>query len=393
MNPHTVASLAVRLLVAAAAWLGCSAPVAAQPNAPLLPATAATEHSTPQVPHGEQATRDAQTEYPALHLSGFADINYAAQKASDGPRGFNEGQFVLHLAGALSPRVNFFGELSFTSRADAGTGSPPATGFNAEVERVIIRFDQSDALKVSFGRYHTPINWWNTAFHHGQWLQTTISRPEMVQFGGQFLPVHFVGALAEGVLPASGWNLGYQGGVGNGRGNVISRGGDAGDNNGRPAWMMNLFTKPDRVFGLQAGGSLYIDRVSIPGQPEFDERIIAAHAVWQREDPELIAEIADVRHERVDGLLTASSLAYYIQGAYRLPSVARQWKPYYRFEHIDIDRADPVFATVSNLDGSTLGVRFDISTYVAIKGELRVRRRLSDRPRTKGGFFQIAFTF
>ena len=143
-----------------------------------------------------------QTDYPSLHLSGFGDFGFAHQNKSDGPRGFGEGQLALHFSAALSPRVNFFGELSLSARADAGMGNPPATGFNAEVERSIIRFDQSDHLKMSVGRYHTPINWWNTAFHHGQWLQTTISRPEMTQFGGRFIPVHFVGALVEGALPA-----------------------------------------------------------------------------------------------------------------------------------------------------------------------------------------------
>jgi len=341
----------------------------------------------------DQTTREAQPEYPSLHISGFADVNFSLQNRSEGARGFSEGQFTLHLASALSPRVAFFGELTFSPRADAGTGSPPATGFNAEVERAIIRFDQSDELKVSFGRYHTPVNWWNTAFHHGQWLQTTISRPEMVQFGGRFIPVHFVGALAEGVLPSGGWNINYQAGVGNGRGNIISRGGDAGDNNDRPAWLLNVFAKPDRTFGLQVGGSVYVDRVTVPGRPDFDERITSLHAVWQREDPEIIAEIADVHHELVGGALPTSNLAYYVQAAYRLPSSARLWKPYYRFEHIDIDSRDVVFAGVPNLDGSTIGVRYDISTYAAIKSEARIRRRTADQPRTNGWFLQIAFTF
>ena len=43
--------------------------------------------------------------------------------------------------------------------------------------------------------------------------------------------------------------------------------------------------------------------------------------------------------------------------------------------------------------GSTIGVRFDISMYAAIKAEARVRRRADDRPRANGGFLQIAFTF
>jgi hypothetical protein len=254
-------------------------------------------------------------------------------------------------------------------------------------------------LKVSFGRYHTPVNWWNTAFHHGAWLQTTISRPEMVQFGGKFIPVHFVGALVEGAVPAGGLNVGYQAGIGNGRGNVISRAGDAGDNNTRPAYLLNLFSKPDRLFGLQVGGSFYVDRVSVPGKPEFDEQIFAGHAVWQREDPELIAEVADVRHEQV-GLstlstlsATSSSLAYYVQAAYRLPAFDRLWKPYFRYEHIGIDPTDQVFAGVPSLDGATIGVRYDISAYAAIKAEGRVRQRVSDQPRTNGAFLQVCFTF
>ena len=32
----------------------------------------------------------------------------------------------------------------------------------------------------------------------------------MIQFGGRFLPVHFVGALVEGSVPAGGWNLNYK---------------------------------------------------------------------------------------------------------------------------------------------------------------------------------------
>jgi len=357
------------------------------PSASVTPNTQGT-HET-----GDHESAPVAGEYPSLHLSGFADVDFAAQDKSEGARGFTEGQLVLHLASALSSRVSFFGEVSFTPRADAGTGTPAATGFNAEVERLIIRFDTSDQLKLSVGRYHTPINWWNTAYHHGLWLQTTISRPEMVQFGGKFLPVHFVGALAEGAIPAGGWNVNYQAGVGNGRGNVISRGGDAGDNNDRPAWVLNVFAKPDTLFGLQVGGSLYLDRISTPGQPEYSERILSAHAVWLHENPEVISEIADVRHEGIATGPATSSLAYYLQGAYRLPGAARLIKPYYRFEHININAADPVFAGIPSLDGSTIGVRYDVSTYAAIKTEVRTRRRASDQPLANGWFLQIAFTF
>lgn len=395
MTPHPGSRPAVQRLFLLAVWCGLSATLSAaqEPGPPGSSASGQSGHDD-QVPNPSQSSPDqAIPEYPSLKLSGFGNVDFAVQKRAEGPRGFSEGQFVLHLASALSSRVNFFGELSFTPRADAGTGSPPATGFNAEIERAIIRFDHSDRLKMSVGRYHTPVNWWNTAFHHGQWLQTTISRPEMTQFGGRFIPVHFVGTLVEGGVPAGGVNVNYQVGIGNGRGDVISRGGDAGDNNAHPAYVFNGFAKPDRLFGLQVGASLYLDRVSVPGRPEFDERIIAAHAVWQREDPEVIAEIARVGHQQVSGGPTPSSLAYYVQTAYRLPGVGHMWKPYYRFEHVDIDQTDPVFVGLRELDGSTLGIRYDVSEYAAIKSEVRVRRHVSNQPRTNGWFGQVCFTF
>src|SRR5881396_2667934 len=244
--------------------------------------------SSAAAPHAAFATAaeqvdTGQPQYPSLRMSGFTDINFSAATDQKGNHsGFSEGQFTMHLVSALAPKVNFFGEVTLTARPDAGIGAPPATGFNAEVERSIIRFDQSDMFKVSFGRYHTPINWWNTSFHHGQWLQTTVSRPEMVQFGGRFIPVHFVGALVEGTVPARGLNLSYNAGLGNGRGPVISRAGDAGDSDNNRAWLANISARPDAVYGLQFGGAVYQDRINVADDLGFREWITSAHVVWNR---------------------------------------------------------------------------------------------------------------
>jgi hypothetical protein len=332
--------------------------------------------------------------YPNLKIVGFGDFDYTDTKRPEGPQGFSEGQFVLHMTSSLSPRVTFFGELSFTARPDAGTGTPPAPGFNVEVERMILRFDKSDKLKVSFGRYHTPINYWNTAFHHGQWLQTTIERPEMIEFGGKFLPVHFVGALVEGAVPASGWNLNYKAGLGNGRGSVISRAGDDGDINGNRAWLVNSFVRPDWAYGLEFGGSYYSDLLTIPTSvPNIGEHIVSSYVAWSREDPEFIAEFAGVRHETIGTSTALWNHAFYIQGAYRLPQFGRLWKPYYRFEHIDTAAGDVAFATIPQLDGSTVGVRYDATQLAAVKFEYRTWTRGPGTPRNYGGFFQICFTF
>ena len=354
------------------------------------------------------APEAAQPAYPSLKISGFGDVDFSAsdlhapaagfgaQTLLQTHSGFQEGQFVLHLSSALSPKVSVFGELSFTARADAGTsvnGSPAAPGFNPEVERIIVRYDLNDRFKLSFGRYHTPINYWNVAFHHGQWLQTTISRPEMTQFGGNFIPVHFVGSLVEGVVPAGGLNLNYNFGLGNGRGAVLSRAGDIGDINNSRAWLVNAFIKPDQPYGLRIGGAVYRDRLNPAAGPVAREWIESANLVWDKETPELIAEFANVRHEPVFGGTTANSQAFYVQTAYRLPWAEKAWKPYYRFEYLHVPRGDAIFRNVlTTFNASTAGIRYDITTFAAFKLEYRHYERRA-LPNINGIFAQTSFTF
>ena len=91
-----------------------------------------------------------------------------------------------------------------------------------------------------------------------------------------------------------------------------------------------------------------------------------------------------------------NSQAFYIQLAYRLPGFDKLWKPYYRFEYIHIPRSDAVFQNVDgrqNLAGSVVGVRYDISSFAALKFEYRNQRRLPGQPRINGGFVQTSFTF
>jgi hypothetical protein len=376
---------------------------------PTAPQTPKSPAEIAHITHdGGTAVEAAQPSYPSLKIAGFSDFNFSAtdlhgpsggfggQTLLGAHTGFQEGQFALHLSSALSPKVSVFSEISLTARADAGTGTPAATGFNAEVERLAIRYDQNDYFKVSFGRYHTPINYWNTAFHHGQWLQTTISRPEMTQFGGSFIPVHFVGSLVEGAAPAGGLNLNYNVGVGNGRGSVISRGGDFGDINNNRAWLVNLFVKPDHPYGLQVGGSVYRDEINTLTAPAAREWIQSAHIVWQKENPELIAEFANVTHQPIGGAIggavNSNSQAFYIQTAYRLPWFQKAWKPYYRFEYMHVPLADVIFRALPSFSGSTTGVRYDITTFAAFKLEYRNYKR-RNLPDINGIFAQTSFTF
>jgi len=186
--------------------------------------------------------------YPSLKIRGFTDVDFSSGDSTGLPEGFQLGQFVLHFTSPLARKVTFFGEVSM---------SPLEDQFRIEVERSFIRYDYNDLFKISAGRYHTPIGYWNTAFHHGLWLQTTVRRPEQIKFGGTFVPVHFLGVLAEGKLPSGGLGLSYAAGLGNGRAEVLSRDGDAGDANTNRAWLTQLVARPFNVYGLEAGGAVY----------------------------------------------------------------------------------------------------------------------------------------
>jgi hypothetical protein len=358
------------------------------------PATQAATHDHDQAtPAQEQANFPS---FPSLQIRGFGDVDFSATNQPGINSGFNLGQFVLHMTSPLSKKVTYFGEVSFTAQP---------TGYNLEVERTIIRYDYNDFFKLSFGKYHTPINYWNTAFHHGLWLQTTISRPEMVQFGGIFLPVHFLGLLGEGEIPSGPVGLNYQVGLGNGRNEKIARAGDSGDINNHRAWVMNLFARPPRARGLQVGASLYGDEITSGILPRTRELISSAHIVWVHETPEFLAEFANVHHFVPQNGQTFNSQAYYVQVGYRLPWFEKKWKPYYRFEHIHVPMGDPIFCCVAttivetvvpgfpSLAESTAGIRYDLTDFAAFKTEYRNFQRGTSQPRFNGVFFQTAFTF
>jgi hypothetical protein len=174
---------------------------------------------------------------------------------------------------------------------------------------------------------------------------------------------------------------------------VISRGGDWGDINNNRAWLANVFVKPNHPYGLQVGGSVYRDKLNPPFAPIAREWIQSAHIVWQKETPEFIAEFANATHQPIGGGVKSNSQAFYIQTAYRLPFGQKLWKPYYRFEHIHVPHSDAIFrGLVPSFSGSTVGLRYDISSFAALKWEYR-RYDVRGLPSINGAFVQTSFTF
>ena len=372
---------------------------AAQTSNPMLPApvdqqTTQATSSSSQAMHAEHGTsptgaREAEIHYPSLQIRGFGDVDFQATDQKQSTSGFSLGQLDLHFASPLSRKVSYFGEVTFTAQPNT---------YDLNVERSFVRFDYNDYFKISFGKFHTPIGYWNTAYHHGAWLQTTIARPQMIKFGGTFTPVHIVGFQAEGSIPSGGLGLGYSLALGNGRSSNFSKAGDSGDVNNNRAWLAKLSAQPSRLYGLELGGSYYHDELTPQHGVNFREWIAGGYVTWTRGRPELLAEYENVHHTSLQTSQTFNTTGYYAQVAYRLSWQENKWKPYYRFEYIHRPPQEPVWDStgtplVEDLVGSTVGVRWDITNFACFKGEYRRFRQATGIPSVNGAFFQSAFTF
>jgi len=107
--------------------------------------------------------------------------------------------------------------------------------------------------------FHQSIGYWNTAFHHGNWLQTTVDRPSFYEFdnaGGFFLPVADIGVSVDGAIPSGKANLHYVAEVTNGRG--VGSGSDVvqkfQDENDRKAYNVAIFARPSGFTDYRSGG-------------------------------------------------------------------------------------------------------------------------------------------
>ena len=209
----------------------------------------------------------------------FGTVDYRQRENFDND-GFVLGQAVAQFNFEIDSHLSAFTEMTATAKQDEG--------FEFEIERLFVRYDFSDHFKLSGGRYHTPLGYWNSAFHHGSWLQTTVSRPETVKFGSNVIPIHFLGLLLEGNLGQTNFN--YKLGYGNGRSEDIHDPGDLGDVNDSGAFLGALNYRLPGRNRLTTGLSLYIDQVEPELEPKIDEQIATAYVVLEGESPEVIVE-------------------------------------------------------------------------------------------------------
>ncbi|HZF16701.1 MAG TPA: hypothetical protein VE046_12220 [Steroidobacteraceae bacterium] len=83
-------------------------------------------------------------------------------------------------------------------------GEQLVTNHESDLERFQIGWEATEDTVIWLGRFHQASSVWNHEHHHGQFLQTSITRPASEEWEDQngILPQHFTGLLVE-----SNWHL------------------------------------------------------------------------------------------------------------------------------------------------------------------------------------------
>jgi hypothetical protein len=330
---------------------------------------------------------------PALKIRGFLDLNFLAGSPANPlqfPLGvpshttFQLGEFDLFVTSKLSEDLSFLAEMVVAADQKNEIG--------VDLERLQLTYKVSPFFEVSGGRYHTAIGYYSTAFHHGTWFQAATGRPFMYYFedSGGILPVHNVGVTTTGLVPGTGsTGLHWIAEVGNGR---------SSSNEGKPvqdfqsdrnAKSTNVaaYIKPAWLEGLQTGANWYHDRLYPDSATRVNQNIMGVYAVYITPDWEFMNEAVRLRNEIDASGQRFDSTLMYTQLSRRFGPV----RPYVRFQNVSSPVGDPVNIFIGKYEGPSVGVRYDITTYAALKAQYN--RLYQNGPTTNGLDIQVAFTF
>lgn len=318
-----------------------------------------------------------------VHVQGFSDVQYQASDLKGDHNSFGLGQFNLFISNRLSNKLGLLAELVVESDLNNTVG--------VDLERLLFQYTANDYFALSAGRYHTAIGYYNTAYHHSSWLQSTVGRPLIFAFedGGGILPIHNVGLSATGRLPLSKLGLHYIAEIGNGRASrtpsdeaVQNR---TDENNGK-AVNLGIYSRPQGISGFQTGFSLYRDSLHPVGIGKIGQTIFAGHVVYQQSGLEFLNEAIVLRHT-VQGGGVFHIPAFYSQVSKRMGEV----RPYFRYEYMNVPRAEPLYSDIGLRHGPVGGLRFDFNEFAAYK--LEFFRDMERNVKSNGLRTQVSFTF
>jgi hypothetical protein len=123
--------------------------------------------------------------------------------------------------------------------------------------------------------------------------------------------------------------------------------------------------RPSAFPGLQLGFSNYHDHVTPAGKANVTENILFAHVVYQNSRFEFLNEAVLLRHAVNNSNLTTNIPGFYSQ----LSRQFGRYRPYLRYEYVNVPARDPLYSDVGLLHGPKVGLRFDLNEFAALKLE------------------------
>jgi hypothetical protein len=322
-----------------------------------------------------------------LTIHFFADVvGEKAWKSIAAPSTFNLGVLDLFVHAQPAPEFYMLAEVGF---------EPTVQDYGIDVERMEAGWSPRSWFQATIGRYHTPLGYWNTAFHHGKWLITTVENPLLFKFEDEYgpLPVHTIGLLVYGQIGlGQSSSLLYHLGIGNGRGATPDP----------PQKLMDIHEGKSVLGalhflagGFRIGGSFYLDKTTptIPeGTPgiEMSEQIFVGDVTFTTAPWEVLVEGASIRHSYAEatGDRVVNNYGGYAQLSYQ---VVERVRPYARAEVQRISSDDPFFIKIPDQARQLGGIRFDVIDALAVKVEGgNVRIQGENGPYVR---FQVAFVY
>jgi hypothetical protein len=340
---------------------------------------------------------------PRVTLTIFGDTALQINSKEQKKPGFVLGPLDLLLFGE-------FGNLVASAEMAFETGEDGS--LVTDLERLFVRW-RTERLVIDAGRTHTELGYWNNAFHHGRWLQTSVDRPRALRFedDGGILPIHSVGVNARFHVVTGEQQVDLIGAISNGRGDIIDDVRVGGDTNLFKSVMLKLETKGFGARDLRMGFSGTIDRIAAlpataaatnpdgkvrPALPDvaIGEAILGAFVAYRGPNLTLLTEGFDIVHSAA-GQKWSTFSAFALLG-YRVDAFI----PYVMGEVRAGDvLTDPFFvpdptmptALLGKFVETTVGLRYEINTWSAIKFEYRATLTAVDADKIHRGIIDWTF--
>lgn len=256
----------------------------------------------------------------------------------------------------------------------------------SEMERLQLGWGAGKDTMWWFGRFHTTSKFWTTEFHHGQFMQTSITRPSIEEWEDESgpIPSHITGVSMEHTRPGSGqqaWNLGLSFGLGpkfvedelepfdilgpeSGHGLSF---------NARIAYQPDLFS--NNQIGVTLGlNDINVESESDPALTDLDDiqqLTVGVFGDWRWDNWRLLGSLVHFEHDLryTDDLVKDEFLAGYLQAEY---GVTDRWTVFGRIDYSSGEddsiylRLLPAYVAHRHM----LGVRWDFMSKQALTMEI-----------------------